>query len=127
MNFPHATAAVVTRVKGVRAAEADPNAEDGDGHTALVYAILKQCCVAADNQIEAMRVLCAAGADVNHRDHSGISPLGHARRVLARVALEEQVNRAFHPDFDLSLGMEWDDRRMAEAVCSLLVSAGARL
>jgi hypothetical protein len=105
---------------------ADVNAVDRDGHSALVSAILKQCWVNAEQQLEALRALLAARAAINHRDHEGITPLGHARRVLARVQLQEEVCRAFNPDHDPSRGREWDDRRMAEAVVNLIAAAGGR-
>jgi hypothetical protein len=107
-------------------AGADVNAADRDGHTALAYAVLKQSWVAAENHLEALRTLLAAGAGVNHRDNEGITPLGHAQRMLDRVKLEEEVCRAFHPWYDQVPRMDWDDRRMAEAVYSLVASAGGQ-
>ena len=104
-------------------AGADLNAVDGDGHTPLVYAIMGQCWVTAENGLEAMRLL-ALPTVVNKRDKEGTTPLGHARRMLARAELEEEVRRAFNPQFDLSLVVEWTDRRLADAVCDLILSAG---
>jgi hypothetical protein len=46
--------------------------------------------------------------------------------MLARAELHEEVCRAFNPAFDPSRGTEWDERRLAEAVCGLLASAGGR-
>jgi hypothetical protein len=106
-------------------AGADVNAADQDGHTPLVYAISEQCWVSAEGQLEAVRELLAAGADVNRRDLAGTTPLGHARRMLARAQLEEEVCRAFNPDSG-PLGMEWDDRRLAEAICELVSATGER-
>jgi hypothetical protein len=104
---------------------ADVNTVDEEGHCALVYAILRQCCVGADGQLEAMRALIDAGADVNLRDRGGISPLGHTKRGLAEALLEEEVTLAFNPGADLLLGMEWNGRLLAETVVALLSAAGA--
>jgi hypothetical protein len=106
------------------AAGAKLNEVDQDGHTPLVYAILQQSWVGAEDELAAMQALIDAGADVNLRDRQGITPLAHARRVLDRVLLEEEVLRAFNPDVDLTLGLDWNDRRMAEAVATLISSAG---
>lgn len=110
------------------AADADVNAADQDGHTALIYGIMHQSWIQAERNLAAMRALVDAGAQVNRRDAKGISSLGHARQVLARVLLEEGVTQAFNPQADLrSLrqAMDWDARRMAEAVVAMLTSAGA--
>jgi hypothetical protein len=111
-------------------AGADVNAVDQDGHTALVYVILKQSLLCswlcAEGKLEAMGLMIEAGADVNKRDKLGITPLRHARNVLARVQLEEEICRAFNPDVDMSLGFDWDDRRFAEAVVELILSAGGQ-
>jgi hypothetical protein len=79
----------------------------------------------ADGQLEAMRAMIDAGADVNLRDRAGISPLGHAKGGLAKAPLEEEVILAFKPEADLTLGMEWNSRSLAEAVAALLSTAGA--
>ena len=47
--------------------------------------------------------------------------------MLARVQLEDEVTLAFNPEGHPSLGLEWDDRQMAEAVVRLLESVGARM
>jgi hypothetical protein len=111
-------------VRVLLAAGADVNAADQDGHTALVYAVLRQCWVAAEGHLEAIRLLLAAGADVHRRDREGIAPIEHARRVLAGVHLQDEVRLAFNPDYEPPPEIEWDERRVAEAVCALLGSAG---
>jgi hypothetical protein len=104
---------------------AEVNAVDDDGHGALVYAILRQCSVSADGQIEAVHAMIDAGGEVNLRDRAGISPVGHAKKVLAQALLEEEVILAFNPEADLTLGMEWNSRRLAEVIVGLLAAAGA--
>jgi hypothetical protein len=113
-------------VRLLLAAGADVNAADQDGHTPLVYAILKQSSVVAEGQLGAIRALIAAGADANRPDRQGVTPLEHARRALARVQLEEEVARAFDPEAELSFGLEWDDRRLAEAIMGLLAAAAPK-
>src|SRR5262245_25817897 len=113
-------------VRLLLAARVGVNAVDEEGATALIYAILKQSWTQAEGNLEAMRAMIAEGADVNHRDLRGITPMGHARGVLTQVELEEEVIRAFNPDADLTRGREWDDRRLAEAVVKLVASAGGR-
>jgi hypothetical protein len=104
---------------------AEVNAVDNDGHSGLVYAILHQCWVSAADQIEAMQTLINAGADVNLRDRAGITPLGHAKKVLAEALLEEEVMLAFNPVADRTPSSDWDRRKLAEAIVGLLTSAGA--
>jgi ankyrin repeat protein len=113
-------------VRVLAGAGADVDAADQDGHTALVYAILGQSHIQAESQLAALGALIEAGADVNRRDRAGLTPLAHARAVLARAELEEEVMRAFQPDVDLSLGLDWDERRLAGAVVDLIASAGGR-
>jgi hypothetical protein len=105
-------------------AGADVNAVDQDGHSAIVYAIHKQSWVHGERHLEAMQALIAAGAALNCRDRTGATPLGHARRVLARVRLQDEVLQAFHPEAPVQRPLDWDDRRMAEAVLQLIISAG---
>jgi hypothetical protein len=104
---------------------AEVNVVDEDGHSALVCAILHQSWVCAADQLEALQAMIDAGADVNLRDRAGVSPLGHAKKVLAEALLEEEVRLAFHPGTDLLFGREWNSRRLAEAVVALLAAAGA--
>lgn len=113
-------------VRVLLAAGADVNAVDQDGHSALVYAILKQSWLQAERQLEAMRTLIDAGADVDRRDHEGVTALGHARRAVVRVRLEEEVIQAFHEGAGLALGLDRRERRMAEAVVNVIASAGGR-
>jgi len=99
---------------------ADPDAADADGHTPLVYCILKQTSIRAEDYLRALRRLLAAGSDVNHPDREDLTPLEHAERVLARTRLEDEVLRAFRPDADPSLGREWNDQRVATEVVRLV-------
>jgi ankyrin repeat protein len=107
-------------------ARAEVNATDDDGHAPLVYAILRQSSVSAKGQLEAMQVMIDRGADVNLRDRRGVSPFGHARKMLAEALLEEEVIVALHPEADRAPAMEWNSRKLAEAVVALLVAAGAK-
>ncbi len=104
---------------------AEVNAVDDDGHSGLVYAILRQSWVGADGQLEAIQAMIDAGAGVNLKDRAEVSPLSHARKIYAEACLEEEVILQFNPAADLTFGMEWNRRRLAEAVVDLLVSSGA--
>ncbi len=75
---------------------ADVNATDAAGHSALVYAIVGQSSINAEEHIRALQLLLAAGADVQAVDLEGNTPLDHGERELERVLLEEEVRRAFH-------------------------------
>jgi ankyrin repeat protein len=115
-------------VRLLLSAGADVNAFDQDGHTALVYAILRQSWVKPSQQRDAMRMMIAAEADVHVRDREGITPLGHAQRVLRRVELEEEVVRAFQPDAGRSSGPGACEleMRMALSIVELMIAAGGR-
>jgi hypothetical protein len=113
-------------VRLLLAAGADVNSRDQDGHTALVYSILQQSPSQSEARLEALRILIEAGADVSRPDRRGITPMGHARGVLARVQLVEEVSRAFAGDKGSSRGESRDDQRMAEAVVELITLAGGR-
>jgi ankyrin repeat protein len=104
---------------------AEANAVDDDGHSALVYSILRQCWIDAQRQLDALQVLLDAGADVNLRDCAGVSPSGHARKVLAAALLDEEVIRAFEPAARPTTDLEWTPRKMAEAIVALLAARGA--
>ncbi|HLJ10099.1 MAG TPA: ankyrin repeat domain-containing protein [Planctomycetaceae bacterium] len=112
------------------------NFADGDGHTALVYAILKQCTTDGQRQLESIRAMIEAGADVNRRDNQGSAPLGHARCVLAESQLEHEVEQVLaaktshgdsaQPGRKLDLGgTSKSSVQNAEAVVHLLISTGA--
>jgi hypothetical protein len=103
--------------------EAARGAVTADVQGTLIDAVRNQCWRQGEAQLEAMRALIGAGADVERADRDGITPLEHARRVLARVDLDEEVAAAFDPDADFGLSCEQHDRQMAEAVVDLLVSA----
>jgi hypothetical protein len=72
--------------------------------------------------------MLAAGADVNIRDREGVTPLGHARRVLRRVELEQEVVRAFHPETPRKKGPGLCEleMRMARSIVELIAAAGGR-
>lgn len=104
---------------------ADVNVVDDDGHSALVYSILRQSSIDTQRQMNALQALLDAGADVNQRDHAGVSPLGHARKALAAVRLEEEVIQAQDGSAGTVLDGEWTPRKMAESVVALLAAHGA--
>jgi len=104
---------------------ADVNAVDDDGHSAIVYVILRQCSVNAGSQLNALHALINGGADVNLKDFSGVSPLGHAKKMLAAALLEEEVILAFNPEANMKESGDWNSPQLAEAVVSLLVTVGA--
>jgi ankyrin repeat protein len=113
-------------VRLLLAAGADVNAVDQDGHSALVYAILKQSWLLDERQLEAMRALIDAGADAERMDHEGFMALGHARRVVLRVRREEEVIQALHQGAGLTPGLDRRERGMADAVVNVIASAGGR-
>jgi ankyrin repeat protein len=82
-------------VKLLLAHNATVNAVDQDGHSALAYAVLRQNSVRAKRQLQAIQELLSAGANVSLSDGQGLTPLDHARRVLARVDLSNEVMQAF--------------------------------
>jgi len=106
-------------------AGAEVNAVDDDGQSALVNAILRQRGVSAEGQLEAIQALIDGGADVNLRDRAGISPLGHAKQVLAKVVLDEEVALAFNPQALATRSNEWNDLKLSEAVVTTLTAAQA--
>ncbi|VTR91033.1 ankyrin repeat protein : Ankyrin repeat protein, putative OS=Trichomonas vaginalis GN=TVAG_394330 PE=4 SV=1: Ank_2: Ank [Gemmata massiliana] len=99
---------------------ADVRATDADGHSALVYAILRQRFISAKEQLRSVRLLLAAGADINQPDREGVTPLDHAQRVLDRALLEAEVRRALYPSANLPSYEGWSDRKLAEEVLRLL-------
>jgi ankyrin repeat protein len=99
-------------------AGADVNAADDEGHTALVYAIFRQTSMDSERMLAAVRELLAAGANVNLPDREGVTPQEHARRALARVELEEEVSRTFHPE--ASREGKSEAVRLAEGIIGLL-------
>jgi hypothetical protein len=65
----------------------DVNAVDGMGRTALHYV-----CVRAD--VEAVRLLCQAGADVTIRDKDGLTPMDYASKGASTTGGGSYVNIA---------------------------------
>src|SRR5262249_15209494 len=108
-------------VRTLLAAGADVNAADDEGHTALVYAISRQLSLDGEPMLLAVQELLAAGADVNQPDREGVTAQEHARRALARVDLEEEVFRAFHPDSGAAPGRMLEAVRLAEGIVALVV------
>jgi hypothetical protein len=113
-------------VQSLLAAGADVKAADAEGHTALVYAIVRQSMIRAQDALETVRELLKAGADVNRRDRTSVTPLGHARRGLVGAELELEVLRVFNPGMKPRGYAGWDECRLAHAVITLLTTAGAK-
>jgi hypothetical protein len=107
-------------VRTLLAAGADVNAADQDGHTPLVYAVLKPYWLSAEDHLAAIRVLLGAGADVNRGDKDGTTPVGHARQMLARAKLQEEVCREFNQGGEASHRINREGLQMAESVWQLL-------
>lgn len=104
------------------AAGADVNAVDPDGHSALVYAIIKQTKYAEAKCLDAVKTLIDAATELNRRDREGITPLGHAKRVFVRLALKEEVFQEFHPERDFKYKAE--EHHLAKSIIDLIAAAG---
>ena len=105
--------------------QAEVNAVDEDGHSALTYIILRQQSFGEPAELKSLRLLISAGADVNAPDRSGIRPLAHAKKVLAEASLEEEIIQELHPDRALNRRHRWSLRKMAAAFVTILKNAGA--
>ncbi len=128
------------------------NTRDEDGYSALAYAVLKQKPIGAKSLLNSIRALLAAGADVGLLDKQGLSPIDHARRVLARVDLEKECLQAFmeartteerhqweaarkqhvncleqyrleHPEDEWLTNTDYDNRKLAIEIVELLTTA----
>ncbi len=103
---------------------ADPNAQNNDGNTALIYA-------AADGDMEMVRFLVELGADVNFRDRQGMSVLLHAAAdgdmEMVRFLVERGADLEVQNNNDLSgntalINAVWHDE---VEIVRLLVELGA--
>ena len=75
---------------------ADPHAADGNGRTGLWWAARK-------NQVGCMEALCEAGADIDHADGSGWTPLMIAAAYGGRLLYD----RTAAVDSLLARGADW--------------------
>jgi len=124
------------------------NDVDQDGHTALVYAIDRQCWLTAVDPLEAPRLLIDAGTDLTLRDHHGRTPLEFARQRHRLELLEQEMDRAVQEAWGRQLTAEeeraraeltrkflrethpeiapdkWNDLTLAQAICKVLEAAG---
>lgn len=134
----------VSRMQELLAAEADPNARDSSGWTALVYAAQGEKLGRIDRSaynpgIEAVRMLLDSGANPNTLSFMGQTPLmaavtsySRAERVRLLIAAGADVNvqdangqTALIHALHFSLGDGPDYVQRAE-VCNVLRRAGAR-
>lgn len=102
---------------------ADVNAADADGHTALVAGLVNRSWL-REEHLQVMHRLLTAGADPNAADNAGVTPLGHAQRVLDQLRLEEDVRRVFNPNVDPAFGRDRSERQLAEDIVRILREAG---
>jgi hypothetical protein len=105
---------------------ADVNAADRDGHTALVTPLVDRSSWLRVEHLRTMHVVLAAGADPNAADDNGVTPLGHAQRLLDQHQLEEDVLRAFNPGADRPRVSGWSERRIAGEMARVIRDAGGR-
>ena len=135
-------------VRLLLASGARANDVDQDGHTALVYAIHRQCWLTAADPLEAICLLIDAGTDLTLRDHKGRTPLEFARQHHRIKLLEQEIGlavqevlgrqptadeerqraeltrkmlRESHPEIDPD---KWNDLTLAGAICNRLEAAG---
>lgn len=76
-------------MRALLAKGADPNCDDGDGSTVLLWAVV-------GGSVDCVRVLVEAGADPGRADHEGITPL-----ELAGMKKRSKIS-----DFLCSLGID---------------------
>ncbi|MBN9117929.1 MAG: ankyrin repeat domain-containing protein [Planctomycetes bacterium] len=105
---------------------ADVNAADADGHTALVAPIVNRSSWLRVEHLRTMHMVLAAGADPNAPDNEGVTPLGHAQRLIERHRLEEDVRCAFDPKAGRARVGGWSERRIAEEMARIIEEAGGR-
>lgn len=104
---------------------ADINATDDDGHPALVYVIHRQSVVSEEQQLESLKFLIDAGTDVNLKDRKGLPPLSHAKAMVAKVLLDEEVRWAFRPQGAPPADTKSGDLKLAETIVAMLIGSGA--
>jgi hypothetical protein len=104
-------------VRMLLAAGAEVNAVDQDGHTALVYAVVKD----SEGGAESVSALIQDGVNANLKDREGLTPLDHARRIVDRLVLQEEFFRGFHGGESEYLQ---EERARAESVAERIESAG---
>jgi hypothetical protein len=105
---------------------ADVSAADRDGHTALVVPLVDRSSWLKVEHLRSMHMVLAAGADPNTADNSGVTPLGHAQRLLDQHQLEEDVGRALHPGENRPRVSGWSERRIVEEMARIIRDAGGR-
>lgn len=102
----------------------DVNTTDDQGQSALVYAILGQLSAFSDGILDSIQAMIDAGANVNRKDCMGISPLGHAKKILVLLT-EKKANQASNLNQSPVKEQISSQREFSTAVVKLLVAAGA--
>lgn len=105
---------------------ADVRAADADGHTELVVPLVDRSLWLRVDHLRSLHLVLAAGADPSTADADGDIPLGHARRLIEQLQLEEDVLRAFNPGADRPDDGEGSARRIAEAMARVIRDVGGR-
>jgi hypothetical protein len=100
-------------VKGLLKHGADASALDGTGQSALHWAV-------RDAEVESVRLLIEAGADVNAKDKKGRTPLSHVRFVDPSSPAIQDAK------LDRLLKNLFPDREKMKQVDALLRKAGAK-
>jgi hypothetical protein len=105
---------------------ADVRAADNDGHTALMVPLVDRSSWLRVEHLRSMQMVLAAGADPSAADSNGITPLGHAQRLIEQHQLEEDVRQEFNPGWNRLDVSEWSTRRIAEEMARVIRDAGGR-
>ena len=107
-------------------AGASVNTTDLDGDSALTYAVLYQRSRLDSDALKTIDLLLDAGASVNQRNRQGLTPLGHAKRMLARAQTQRDVGRAFSVNAPQPDPLASKTLNLAHQVVDRLVRAGAQ-